>query len=168
MANLKTFLRRQAKNLLDSSIQQLRAGITGRLSQKYVPLYGEEKALHLSTVVLNRCLLEDPVGMDGKIFYQNHTKLIEDELMKLSEDTDLAKALSYLYAAEILYGTPGAKRSSSRRSEELAGQAARLGIHIPGIKEICGSADMNECVIEIMKYSAEFYMNSIHETDNTD
>lgn len=166
MANLRTFLRRQSKNLLNSSIQQLRAGITSRLYQKYIPVYGEEKAMHLSAAVLSRCMLEEPTDMEGKIFYDNHTGLIEDELQKLSEDPVLVEAFSYLYTAESLYGTPGTKKSSSKHSKELVEQAARAGIHVPEVNEICGSADMNECVIEIMKYAAEFYMENHPEPDN--
>ncbi len=168
MADLKTFLRRQNKKLLDSSIQQLRAGITCRLTKKYTPLYGEEKAGQLGSALLNRCLLEEPVDMAGKIFYQSHTDLIESELVKLQEDDSLGKALSYLFATETLYNVRAAQKSAKKHSQELTEQADRLGIHIPDIKEICRSSDMNECVIEIIKYAADFYMDNCRQSDNTD
>jgi hypothetical protein len=160
MNNLGTYLRRQAKKLLDTSIHQLKAGIINRLSSKYTPLYGEEKAVHLSKAVLNRCLLVEPGAMDDKIFYQNHIDLIEYELLRLAEDESIAKGLSYLYTAETLYSTPLTKKYASKYAQELSEQAARLSIHIPNKNEICGSTDMNECVIEIMKFAAVYYNDS--------
>jgi len=168
MNNLNTFLRRQSRKLLDSSIQQLKAGITNRLCHKYIPLYGEEKAGHLSSAIVNSCMLEEPGDMESKIFYQNHTELINDELLKLPEDDTIAEALSYLFAAETLYTHPASKISSSKHSQELAEQAAKINIQIPPINQICGSADINECVIEIMKFAAAFYLDSNEESDITD
>ena len=138
------------------------------LIEKLSYLYGEEKAGHLGGALLNRCLLEEPVDMEGKIFYQSNTGLVEVELMKLQEDNSLVKALSYLFATETLNSTRTTRKSAEKYSQELAEQAGRLGIHIPDINEICGSTDMNECIIEIMKYAADFYMDNCPQSDNTD
>ena len=168
MDSLGIFLRRQAGKLLKISIQQLREGIISRLSQKYTSFYGEEKAFHLSIATLNRCLLEEPSDMESKIFNQNHSELIEYELKKLSQDDSVSKAVSYLFAAEIMCRKAGTAKSSTKQLHELAEQAAKLKIKIPDKKDICGNSDLNDCVIELMKFATAFYKDGLITRNNTD
>ena len=168
MDSLGIFLRRQAGKLLKISIQQLREGIISRLTQKYTSFYGEEKALHLSIATLNECLLKEPSDMESKIFIQNHSELIEYELRKLSHDDSVSIALSYLFATEILCRKTGTAKSSVKHLHELTDQAAKLNIKIPEIEDICGSSDLNDCVLEIMKFAGAFYKESHRQGNITD
>ncbi len=143
--------------LLEASIAQLRLGIFSRLSKKYFDNYGKQNGEFLSAAILNKILLEEPGHDEGKQFRENNNVLIEEELLKIPDDEVIVNALSYLYAAQTLYLVYLTKEPFSKRAQELGEQATRLSIYIPNTYDICGSDNVQECVLEIMKYSSKFF-----------
>ncbi len=148
--------KKQTIELLEASITQLRVGLFSRLSKNYYPIYGKQKGEFLSAALLNNVLLKKPGNKDGEHFYLNNVVLIEEELKKLSSDTVIAEALSYLYAAQTLYLVFITKDPFSKGAQEFGEQATNLSIYIPNTYDICGSDNVQECVLEIMKYSSKF------------
>lgn len=143
--------------LLEASIAQLRLGIFSRLSKKYFDDYGKQNGEFLSAAILNKILLEEPGNDEGKQYRENNNVLIEEELRKIPDDTIIADALSYLYAAQTLYLVYLTKEPFSKRAQELGEQATRLSVYIPDTYDICGSDNVQKCVLEIMKYASKFF-----------
>jgi hypothetical protein len=150
----------QLIELLEASITQLRVGIFSRLSKKYISAYGKQKADLLSAAILNEALLEEPSNTEGDAFRKNNVLLIEDELKKISTDTIVSQAFSYLYATQTLYLVFITKEPFPKRARELGEQATLLSIYIPNTFDICGSDNVQECVIEIMNYATKFVEES--------
>jgi hypothetical protein len=146
----------QTIELLEASIAQLRLGIFSRLSKRYFKDYGKQNGEYLSAAILNKILLEEPGNDEGKLFSENNALLIEKELQTISEDKIIADAFSYLFAAQTLYLVYLTKEPFSKRAQELGEQATKLSIYIPNTYDICGSDNVQECVLEIMKYASKF------------
>jgi hypothetical protein len=86
--------------------------------------------------------------------------LVTKEAMKLHDNEVLAEACSYLYAAQTIYLAYLSHNPLSDRAIELGNRATELSMHIPNTYDLCGSNDINQCVIAIAKYAADFFGSS--------
>jgi len=149
--------KKQTIELLEASITQLRLGLFSKLFKIYNPIYGKQDGEFLSAAILNNVLLEKPGNINSENFYRNNVELIEEKLQELSSNRIIAEALSYLYAAQTLYLVFITKNPYSKQAQELGEQANKLSIYIPNTYDICGSDNIHECVLEIMRYASRFF-----------
>jgi ABC-type sugar transport system ATPase subunit len=72
------------------------------------------------------------------------------------QQVEIAKAFSYLYAAQTLYLVWLTKSPMSERALEMGRRATELSLYIPSTYDICGSADVVECIRAIMLFATDF------------
>jgi hypothetical protein len=137
---------------LTGTIGLLRLSIFARLMKRYEPRYGKQESAFLSAAILNSAVLEHPGTSEAEAYCQEHGSLIADEVEELHSDFVMAKMLSYLYTAQILFlgATEG---PFAEEALALSTRASELGILVRSTHDICGSADVRQCIAEISKYA---------------
>jgi hypothetical protein len=126
------------------SINKPRTGLFLRVHELYSPKYGDETKF-LCAGIMNYVTVSDPTNEAGKRYF--------------AEKFVVRKALSYLYAAEIVYlalsGLTGNKLSQAQ-IPLLKERAGELNIAIPNAGEISGKADLHSNAQAIAAYATEF------------
>jgi hypothetical protein len=141
---------------LEESRSRLRMGIFVRLFGKYAPVRGEEDARFLSAALLNDALIEESRHEHAQKYLARNRSVLALEIKTLSDDPEIAEALSYLYAAETLHLAWATRNPFSERALALGERATELGIYIPNTYDLCGSGDANACVLAIAEYARRF------------
>jgi hypothetical protein len=143
-------------NLLDSAIAQIRGGIHTRLAFAYSQSLPKRDAELLSGAVLSFALMERPMTQDAAAFMSDKRERVKAESHRLAGDPEIAKALSYLYAAQSMRITFDTKNPLAMRIIDLGNQASLLAITIPSTVEICGTEDNTQCIIAISRFASAF------------
>lgn len=140
------------------SINKPRTGLFLRVHELYSPKYGDETKF-LCAGIMNYVTVSDPTNEAGKRYFAEKFVLIAREAAKLHLVPEVRKALSYLYAAEIVYlalsGLTGNKLSQAQ-IPLLKERAGELNIAIPNAGEISGKADLHSNAQAIAAYATEF------------
>jgi hypothetical protein len=132
---------------LDFSITKLRTGLFLNLYNLYSQTYGDE-AKYLCGAILNNVLVEEPTNEAAKRYKDEKSELIRNELANLHLHSETSKALSYLYAAQILYLNLSAfsgNKHAGAKIPELTRRATEAHVMIPDTYEICGKGDAYSC-----------------------
>jgi hypothetical protein len=152
--------------VLEQAISLLRLSTLYCLNRKLAPKFGSDTANALAVAVVSVMILEPPKEDSLAAFQERHRKEIEAEASELHSFEELSGpsgCASYLYSAEILHSAMvkvcrlhGAAQTekSTRALEE---QAAKLGIVVPTVQEICGSNDRAMCIEAINSFAKAFY-----------
>ena len=75
-------------------------GLIGKLFSHISYTFGEKKAVFFSVAVMNEVVDEPPTNQDAVEFLKENWVLVEREAEHLVDDPELAKVMSYLYAAD--------------------------------------------------------------------
>jgi hypothetical protein len=146
--------------ILDTSIEKLRLGVFAHLFSKYLKELDAAQAKFLAASVLNEIVVEKPSNLDAEHYYAANLNMIYQESLKLSQNEILSEALSYLYAAQILFLVHLTKQPISERSMLLTERATELSIYIPSTYDICGTDDAKQCTLYIAKFADEFFQEA--------
>ena len=151
-----------ATRLMDA-IANLQIGIVTNLIIEYGSRLPQFDAVSLAGAVLSEVVMEPPTSAEIATFSRAHSTLVRTELLRLSQNAGVlglrhnagvADALSYLYAAKtIQLALIGSPQSEAAR---LLRHAIELGIYIPNMYDICGSADANQCLIAIGEFADRY------------
>jgi hypothetical protein len=117
---------------LRDSIAKLRIAIFARLLLKYADREEVERKF-LAAAVFNEAILEPPGNKEAERYLARNRDLVTTEALKLTEDQELAEALSYLYAAQVLFYVYLTQRPVSEESMSLAERASELGLYVPSV-----------------------------------
>jgi hypothetical protein len=143
---------------LDYSISNLRIGLLKHLLRIYSPAHGEEAKL-LSGAIINYALVEQPTHDAGKRYLaENHKKILR-EFERLRLRGEISTALSYLYAAQILYlqmSLLSGNKLAAAKIPELSNRAGELLVEIPDTYEICGKGDAYSCAEALALFARDF------------
>jgi hypothetical protein len=142
----------QAVQSLRDSIDKLRLTIFALLFHKYAE-YGDTGSKFLAVAVFNEAMRESPQNKEAEQYLNRNRILITKEALTLAQDNEAAEALSYLYAAHILYNVYLTQSPDSEPSRLLAERAGQLGLYVPNTYDICGTDDVNACVVAIAEYA---------------
>lgn len=147
-------------DLLDKSIEKLRLGILAHLYSKYSKEIGENEAKFLAASVLNEIVVETPSNEEAEHYYKANLNKIYQEALKLSQNEILSEAISYLYAAQIMFLVYLTKLPISERSQQLTDRATELSLYIADMYYICGTDDVNQFITFIAEFANEFLQKS--------
>jgi hypothetical protein len=100
--------------------------------------------------------MEPPTSAEVATFSRAHPTLIHSELLRLSQNADVADALSYLHAAKTLQLALVNRSPLSKEVTDIGARATELGIYIPNTYDICGSGDAIQCVAAISEFAAKY------------
>jgi hypothetical protein len=137
--------------VLEGCIARLRLGIFYHLVREFISNHDQSDAELLSAAVVNMALVETPGNEVARAFRQEHIELIEAECSRLHTRPEIAKALSYLYAAQILYVAIATRTPVSEQSWQLSDKATTLSIDIADPK-----GALEGKIEEIAAFTAEF------------
>jgi len=161
VASSSEILRRTA-DALNYSITKLRTGLSADLDKRYSPIYGDD-AKYLCAAILNEALVEKPADKKAAKYTLAQRDLISTEVLRLHTLPETARALSYLYTAQILYlhlSNLSGNKTAASRIPELTGRATELSIAIPDTYKICGRGDAYSCAQVLVSF-AEAYVGRV-------
>lgn len=160
----KLFPRKQNIELLVKSITLLRLSTFYRLQKKYLVKHNLDTANALAVAVVTAMVHEPPRDEIFRVFYRENRDEIRQEVLNAHKQdgvSGLSGCASYLYAAEILYGSLMKGGEGEINNRHLRQQAEKLGIMVPSREEICGSADVDQCINAIYSFATAFYYSNI-------
>jgi hypothetical protein len=150
---------RKTADALSYSIAKLRIGLSADLDNIYSPIYGDD-AKYLCAAILNEALVEKPANKKAAKYTLAQRDLISTEVRRLHTLPETARALSYLYTAQILYlhlSNLSGDKTAASRIPELTGRATELSIAIPDTYIICGRGDAYSCA-QVLASFAQAYV----------
>jgi hypothetical protein len=149
-------MREATLGLLARSEQNLSLGIFAQLRKRYSFGRSEQDCNLLCAAIVNLLAAHSPANRDGEQFLARNRDAVEHAALELPHDDVLAKAISYLYAAMIVRFSIETAQPVSSQAAEILEFANRLGFYIPNTIDICGSNNVEDCVLAIDKYAREF------------
>ena len=105
---------------------------------------------------MNEAVDEAPTTREAYDYLERNRILVHREAQRLHEDPQLSKALSYLYAAQILEISAETRRHDHPRSDELLERAVKLGVYLPNTYDICGTGNALDAVLAIAEFAGSF------------
>jgi hypothetical protein len=151
-----TKTREAALGLLARSEQNLSLGIFAQLRKKYSPGRSEQDCNLLCAAIANEIAGHSPANKDGEQFLAANRATVGQAALELQHHELLAKAVSYLYTAMIVRFSIETAQPVSSQSAEILELADRFGFYIPNTFDICGSTNVEDCIVAIDKYACEF------------
>lgn len=151
-----TKMREAALGLLVRSEQNLSLGIFAQLRKRYSTERSEQDCNLLCAAIVNQLAGHSPANKDGEQFLARNRDAVEQGALELQHDEVLAKAVSYLYAAMIVRFSIETAQPVSSQAADILELANRLGFYIPNTFDICGSDNVEDCIVAIDKYAREF------------
>ena len=145
--------------MLEEAIERLQIGIVMQLTLEYgsrIRLVPPAEAVTLANCVLSYATAMDPIGEHALHYEKQHTELIRTHAHNLAASDDVAKALSYLYAAITLLLVIRTPSPFSELSARLGARASELSLYIPSTYDLCGSGDAVACIHAIAAFSADY------------
>jgi hypothetical protein len=123
-------MRRLIKQI-EHSTDLVKLGLAERLANKYAKTYGGDIAMALAAAVTNEVFSEQPGNDQGKAFLQQNRALVEQELLKLREDSYICRVLTETVRAGMIVPYAKGIRTAEAFLDPLE-KLQRLGILIPG------------------------------------
>jgi hypothetical protein len=154
-------LREAALGLLARSEQNLLLGIFAQLRKTYSSGRSEQDCNLLCAAIVNKILGQSPTNKDGEQFLAGNRDAVEQAALELQHDELLATTVSYLYAAIIVRLSIETAQPGFTQSAEIQELANRFGFYIPNTFDICGSNNVEDCIVAIDKYAREFVRSAI-------
>jgi hypothetical protein len=145
--------------MLEEAIERLQIGIVIQLTLEYggrlrsVP---PNEAVTLANCVLRDAIKMNPVGEQALQYGKKHRDLVQSLAIRLLNLEEVAKAMSYLYAAMTSLLEIRTRDPFSESSRQLGTRATELSLHIPSPQDICGSGDANKCTEAILAFSMDY------------
>jgi hypothetical protein len=160
MGLFSSFLRprRQPAAILTEGIERLQMGTLTNLTALYSSRLPASEALLLANCVLTYAMRVEPLGPKAQSYKKSHQDLVDKEAAQLSNNVEVAQALSYLYAALTIHFAIQTGDPLSKPAIQLGERATELSLYIPNTYDICGSGDALKCV-EAVGIAAQNYMN---------
>lgn len=147
--------REAALGLLARSEQNLSVGIFAHLCRRFSAGRSEQDCSLLCAAIVNQIAGHKLTNKEAEEFLASNRDTVEQSAFDLRFDKALAGAISYLYAAMIIRLSIETGQFSSR-SADIVEIADRLGFHIPNTFDICGSNNVEDCILAIDKYARDF------------
>ena len=148
--------KRNAIPSLEESIGALRLGTFARLQRNFRASRTPVEAQFLAAAVINEAVVELPANEDGARYLSSNLELIKSEARRMYADAEIARGLSYLYAAQTILLAITLRDPFSSRAQELGARATALAIHIPNTYDICGSGDALQCIRAIQAFASGY------------
>jgi hypothetical protein len=143
--------------IIDSGVANIKLGIFTLLSRRYRRVFGSDRAVPLAYCVV-RGIFFDPLNQSTLEAFETHNaQLVDAELHKALSDTNLAEAISLVYAVSIIHlgwQTHTAFNSDANRLMERATEHDML---VPDIVRMWGP----EAIVKFFRYATDFMTRNL-------